>query len=197
MRLLRGSAANGYETVDSLSIQETSDYNLSSLVRTQNGHIFCTNSGFMNIYEVGLSRDGKKLELIKKHQTDAKNRRLTAATVGNIDYLFTSAEDKAVHLYRVDGSSFTEIYKFQCADPCDLLWIKERSLLLVSEWNVTLHSDSVRAFKFGIDMKKTVEEATVLNVNEGLDILSWIETGANEVTLFDGNKNDLVDLKVI
>ena len=105
MRLLRGSAANGYETVHSLSIPETSDFYCSSVVRTQNVHLFCTNWGFKNIYEVGLSRDGNKLELIKKHQTDAKNRFLTAATVGNIDYLFTSAEDKAVHLYRVDGSS--------------------------------------------------------------------------------------------
>ena len=197
MRLLRGSAANGYETVDSLSIPETAIYGNSSLVRTQNGHLFCTNWGFKNIYEVGISRDGKKLELIKKHQTDATNRRLTAATVGNIDYLFTSAEDKAVHLYRVDGSSFTEIYKFQCANPFCLLWLKERSILLVSEWNESLYSDSVRAFKFGIDMKKTVEEATVLNANEGLKIISWIETGANGVTLFDLKKKEFVDLKVI
>ena len=137
------------------------------------------------------------MELIKKHQTDVENRSLTASTVGNIDYLFTSAEDKTVHLYRVDGSSFTEIYKFQCANPNCLLWLKEHSILLVAELNVSLQSHSVRAFKFGIDMKKTVEEATVLNANEGLNIQSWIETGENGVTLFDWKKRELVDLKVI
>ena len=194
---MKRTAADRYESVHSLPLPETSPQANSSLVRAQNGHIFCTICGFKNIYEVGLSTDRKKLELIKTHPIDEKIYKMTAATVGNIDYLFTSSIDSAVRLYRVDGSSFTQINKFQCTNPFCLLWLKERSILLVSEFNGTLNSDSVRAFKFDADLKKTVEDATVLNAKEGLVIRSWSETGENGVTLFDNKKKELVDMKVI
>ena len=194
---MRGSAADGLKIVDTLKIPETSEYPDGSLVRAQNGHFYSTNSGFKNIYEVGLSTDGKKLEMKKTHKRNETIRFMTGTTVGNVDCLFTSSEDLAVRLLRVDGSALTEIQTFKCADPYRLLWLKERSVLLVSEWNVTLNSHSVRAFKFDVEFKKTVEDATVLNAEEGLNIVSGIEAGANGVTLFDWKKRELVDMKVI
>ena len=102
-----------------------------------------------------------------------------------------------MRLYRVDGDSFIQINKFQCTSPVCLLWLKERPILLVTEWNRTLDSHSVRAFKFDVDLKRTVKDATVLNANEGLWIQSWIETGENGVILFDRNRRELDELKVI
>ena len=198
MRLLRGSAPNLYEKVHSLSLPESTSYSDSSFVRTENGHFYCTHPEFKKIYEVGISTDGTKLELIKTHRIDEKHKKVTAATVGNIDYLFISAEDNMVRLYRADGNSLKETYKFRCVNPVGLLWLKESSILLVAEVDMTLNSPSVRAFKFNIDMKRIVEEATIMNANEGLCswICSWIETGANGITLFDWKKKELVELKI-
>ena len=122
---------------------------------------------------------------------------MTSATVGNIDYLFISSVDSAVRICRVDGSSFTEIHKFKGAEAVRLLWLRDRSVLLVTEMNYALDSQSIRAFKFDSDLKKTIARPTVFNAEAGLWIYSWIEPGPNRITLFDGKKRELIELKVI
>ena len=192
IQLLRGSAAEGLKRVDSLSIPESSSYSEGSLIRAQNGHFYCTNRGFKNIYEVGLSTDMQKMQLLQRHPTVVSIRYMSVASIGLIDYLFTTAEDRRVRLIRVDGSSLTEIYKVPCADPERILWLRDRSVLLVYEG-----IGSVRPIKFECDFKKAVEESTLMKEIDGVSVESWIETGANRVTLFDWKKKDLFDMIVI
>ncbi len=73
------------------------------------------------------------------------------------------------------------------------------SILLLSESNQDLGGESVRAFQFDTDFKKTVQEATVLDAKEGplMFIDSWIETGENGITLSDSKEYELVDMKII
>ena len=169
----------------------------ASLVLAPNGHFFYAQWGFNDFYEMGLSTDGTKVQAFKTHSTDGPYRRMTSTTVGDINYLFTSEDDNTVHVYKSDGSAYKVILKFDCSGANHLMWLKERSILLVSQWNTALGGESVRAFKFSKDFKKKVNEAIVCDAKEGLNIYSWTQAGVNGVTLFDGKKNELVDLKII
>ena len=100
-------------------------------------------------------------------------------------------------MYRIDGASLIEIYKFHSANPYNLLWLKRRAILLDAEWDDHFLSHSVRAFKFDMNFANIIENTTVMNAVEGLDIESSIEIGENGIILFDYKKKELVEVKVI
>ena len=194
MCLSKGIPSSHTISLACIPIPEKSNYADSPLVLANNGHYYCTEDDFGNIYEVEISKDGKNLKMIKQHRVEGLVRDMTHATIEEIDYLFVLLADETVHIYRIDESALRPINSFYFSNAYRILWLRERGILLVAKCNC-LHIDpnTVLAVKFTDNFFEILEEITVIEPKSL--ILTWIEISEDEIAMVYG-KNEFVYLKI-